>query len=219
MTRPAAARPTRTANIADATGENASSRWFIVVLFTVLAGVSYWYFRPPLSLDFSSRDFNPFTLVPLAFLVIAAWNLVPALRGSLTSRKFGGTTFEMEGDSVRLGETLRGRIRTATDLAPTGDFVVSLACVENVTHVSQLDNKQRTQDFTRWEAMRKLPAAGVRSSQGIPVEFTLPVAALAVDDPRAEGVVRWILEAKAPLPGTDFAVIYPIDVRPAARSS
>ncbi len=81
-----------------------------------------------------------------------------------------------------------------------------------------MDNKQTTTDHTRWEAMRKWPAASVRSSQGIPVEFALPPTAFAIDDPRAEGVVRWILEAKASLPGTDFAVIFPVDVRSAARS-
>jgi hypothetical protein len=218
MSRPVVAPRQRLESIADATGDNATTRWFMAVLFLVFAAVAYWYFRPPLSLDFSARDFNPFVLVPLAFAMIGAWNLVPAIRGTLTSRKFGDARFEMEGDSVRLGETLRGRIRTRTDLAPTADFVVTIACVERITRTSQMDNKQTTTDHTRWEAMRKWPAASVRSSQGIPVEFALPPTAFAIDDPRAEGVVRWILEAKAPLPGTDFAVIFPVDVRSAARS-
>ena len=40
------------------------------------------------------------------------------------------------------------------------------------------------------------------------------MTALALGDERAKGSVRWILEAKASLPGTDFSAIFPVDVRP-----
>jgi hypothetical protein len=211
----AANAPARATAIGDETGSNASTRWFMAILFLLAAAGCWWWFRGSLDYDFNSRDFNPLGLVPVALAAIGVWNLVPAVRGTLVARKFAGTTFEMDGgDSVMLGETLKGRIRTATDLAPSSDYVVTIQCVEAITHTSQSDLKQTTEDHTRWEATRKVDAASVRSSQGIPVEFNLPATALAIGDERAKGSVRWILEARASLPGTDFSAIFPVDVRP-----
>jgi len=210
----AANAPARATAIGDATGSNASTRWFLAILFLLAAAGCWWWFRGSLNYDFNSRDFNPLGLVPVAFAAIGLWNLLPAIRGTLVGRKFAGTTFEMDGgESVTLGDTLKGRIRTATDLAPTSDYVVTIQCVEAITHTSQMDLRQTTEDHVRWEATRKTDAASVRSTQGIPVEFRLPTAALALGDERAQGQVRWVLEVTAPLPGTDFSAIFPIDVR------
>jgi hypothetical protein len=211
----AANAPARPTAIGDETGSNASTNWFMAILFLLAGAGCWWWFRGSLNYDFNSRDFNPLGLVPVALAAIGLWNLVPAIRGMLVSRKFTGTTFEMDGgDSVMLGETLKGRIRTAADLAPTSDYVVTIQCVEAITHTSQMDLKQTTEDHTRWEATRRVGTAAVRSSQGIPVEFRLPTTALAIGDERARGQVRWILEVTAPLPGTDFSALFPVDVRP-----
>jgi hypothetical protein len=211
----AANAPARATAIGDETGSNAATKWFMAVLFLLAAAGVLWWFRGSLNYDFNSPNFNPLGLIPVAFAAIGLWNLVPAIRGALVARKFAGTTFEMDGgDSVMLGETLKGRIRTATDLAPTSDYVVTIQCVEAITHTSQSDLKQTTEDHTRWEATRNVAAASVRSSHGIPVEFRLPTTALARGDERAKGSVRWILEARASLPGTDFSAIFPVDVRP-----
>ena len=90
-----------------------ATNWFMAILFLLAAAGVWWWFRGSLNYDFNSPNFNPLGLVPVAFAAIGLWNLVPAIRGTLVSRKFAGTTFEMDGGgSVMLGETLTGRIRT-----------------------------------------------------------------------------------------------------------
>ncbi|MFO1316547.1 MAG: hypothetical protein U1F58_13165 [Burkholderiales bacterium] len=211
----AAAPAARSNAVGDETGSNAITHWAMAVLFLGAAAGTWWWFRGSLNYDFGSRDFNPLGLVPVVLAAIGLWNLVPAIRGTLVSRKFGGTTFAMDGDDVALGETLTGRITTASDLAPTGEYAITLQCVEAITTYDTMKGENRTRDHVRWEAMRKLDPASVRSSQGIPVEFRLPATALACGDERAKGAVRWVLEVKAPLPGTDFEAIFPVIVRPA----
>jgi hypothetical protein len=181
-------------------------------LFIVLAAGAYAYFRPPLDFDFNSRDFNPFVFVPLVFLAIALSSLVPAVRGTLIGRKFGKTVFAMEGDDVELGGTLKGVIRCSVDLAPAADYVVTVQCVDTITTTSGSDLKQHTHDRVHWEATRKTDAKSVSAKQGIPVEFRIPETALAIGDPRAKGAVRWVLDIKAEMPGTDYAAIFPFAV-------
>lgn len=201
--------------IGDETGSNAVTRWAMAILFLAAAAGTWWWFRGSLNYDVNSRDFNPLGLVPIVLAAIGLWNLVPAIRGTLVSRKFGGTSFAMDGDDVALGETLSGRIRTAADIAPTGDYVVTLQCVEAITTFDTTKGESRTRDHIRWEATRKVDPASLRSTAGIPVGFALPKTALACGDDRAEGVVRWVLMVRAPLPGTDFEAIFPVVVRPA----
>ena len=216
-TRSAAPAASPTA-VGDATGSNAIINWAMAVLFLGAAAGTWWWFRGSLNYDFNSRDFNPLGLVPVVLAAIGVWNLVPAIRGTLVSRKFGGTSFVMDhGDDVALGETLAGTIRTAADLAPSGEYAVTLQCVEAITTYDTTKGENRTHDHIRWEATRKVDPGSVRSSQGIPVEFRLPTTALACGDERATGAVRWVLMARAPLPGTDFEAIFPVIVRPARK--
>jgi len=52
---------------------------------------------------------------------------------------------------------------------------------------------------------------------GTPPEPGKPTTALATGDERAEGAIRWVLDVKAPLPGTDFYAIFAFVVRPQWR--
>lgn len=201
--------------IGDETGSNAITGWAMACLFLAAAAGTWWWFRGSLNYDFNSRDFNPLGLVPVVLAAIGLWYLVPAIRGSMAARKFGGTSFAMDTEEVSLGEALKGRITTATDLAPTGEYVVTVQCVEAITTFDTMKGENRTRDHVRWEATRKIAPASVRSSQGIPVEFALPKTALGIGDERAKGSVRWVLMVNAPLPGTDFEAIFPVIVRPA----
>lgn len=152
----AAAPAARSNAVGDETGSNAITHWAMAVLFLEAAAGTWWWFRGSLNYDFGSRDFNPLGLVPVVLAAIGLWNLVPAIRGTLVSRKFGGTTFAMDGDDVALGETLTGRITTASDLAPTGEYAITLQCVEAITTYDTMKGENRTRDHVRWEAMRKL---------------------------------------------------------------
>ncbi len=201
----------------DGTKSNAGTDWFMVVLFLCAAVAAQWYFKAPLSFDFNSPDFNPFVFVPLIFAAICLRYLFPAIRGTLVNRKFGRTVFEMDEDSAELGATLKGAIRPSVDVAPTSDYVINVQCVEAITRMSSMDQKHRKTEHVRWEATRRVDPKSVDAKQGIPVEFHLPTTALATGDERAEGAIRWVMDVKAPLPGTDFYAIFVFVVRPQRR--
>ena len=206
-------QPPRAVVVEDGTKWNADTNWFMAVFFFAAAiGVQIW-FRLPLNFDFDSRDFNPLVLVAPFLAAVGLYFLAPAIRNTLVHRKFGKSVLEMEGEAAELGGTLKGRIRTARPLAPTGDYEVRVQCVETITRRST-NMKEVTTDHVRWEAMRKIEPGSVDAQEGIPVEFAIPQKALALGDERAQGAVRWIVDVKAPLPGTDFYAIFPLVVRP-----
>jgi len=130
----AANAPARTRTFDDATDSNTATNRSMAILFLLVAAGCWWWFRDSLNYDFNSRDFDPLGLVPVALAAVGLWNLVPTIRGTLVARKFTGTKIEMDGgDGVTLGDTLKGHIRTAGDLAPTSEYVVTIRCVEAIT--------------------------------------------------------------------------------------
>jgi hypothetical protein len=208
------APPPRPVVIEDGTSFNASTDWFMAGLMFAAAVAAFFFFRVPQNFDFNSRDFNPFVLLPPFLALIGVRPLYRAIRDTLVGRKFGKTVFEMESESVELGDTLRGKICCSRALQPTGDYEVSLQCVEAITRTST-NMKEVTDDHIRWEALRKVDPRTVDAMQGIPVEFTPPTTALGMGgDPRAQGAVRWVLDVKAPHPGGDFRAIFALVVRP-----
>jgi hypothetical protein len=199
--------------IDDGTPSNASADWFVVALAFGAAIAAFFYFRVPQNFDFNSPDFNPFVLLPPVLALFGVWYLVRAIRATLIGRRFGRTVFEMEGETVALGGTLKGLIRCSRELSPTSDYKIGIQCVEAIRGFG-IGQKDRTIDHIRWEALRKVDPRSVDAKAGIPVEFTLPVTALAHGDSRAEGDVRWVVTIDAPMQGTDFSAIFPIYVLP-----
>jgi len=80
--------------------------------------------------DPDSRDFNPVIGVALFLGAFALKSLYTAARGTLLARRFGESTLEMEGESVPLGGTLKGRVRTSPPLTVPGDYAITLTCIE-----------------------------------------------------------------------------------------
>ncbi len=171
------------------------------------------YLRPTIVLDINSADFDPVAFLPIVAGLIGLGYLALGIRGTLVGRKFGATVLEIDGDRIELGRTLKGVVRCATDIAPTGDYVVNVQCIESVPAVSSI-NRHRNNDRLHWEATRKIDPKSVDARQGIPVQFDLPASAMANGDQRVKGVVRWVMDIKAPLPGTDFCATFVFAVQP-----
>lgn len=203
-----------TRQIGESTGFGVSTHYIMAALLgaATIAVVVAFDIRPVFNPD--SRDFNPIIGVALFLGAFAIKSLYTAVRGTLLARRFGASTLEMEGESVPLGGTLKGRIRTSAPLAVTGDYSITLTCIEQLT-VSAMSEptKTRTEDRVRWEGMRKVPAAAVNSVEGIPFEFPIPETALAMPDARAKGSVRWTLEITAPQKGQDYYALFGVIVR------
>jgi hypothetical protein len=200
--------------IGESTGFGTSTHYIMAALLgaATIAVIVAFDIRPNFNPD--SRDFNPIIGVALFLGAFALKSLYTAVRGTLLARRFGESTLEMEGESVPLGGTLKGRVRTSAPLTVVGDYSITLTCIEQLT-VSAMSEptKTRTEDRVRWEGQRKVPAATVNSAEGIPFEFPIPETALAMPDARAKGPVRWTLEVTAPQKGLDYYALFGVIVR------
>ena len=189
---------------------------------TLLLGAavaSVLYFHVPLFPPIFNPDapnFNPVFFVTVFLSVFGLKYAISALWDTLRGRRFGLSVMELDRETVALGETLTGVVRTAVDLEPLGDYEVSLKCVEQSgTEAQGTDLK----DTLRSEQTLRVIAKTVNPREGIPFAFTIPPDAMSTRDPdvRIGGSVRWILEVKAPLSGLDFYAIFVVEVRPAPR--
>lgn len=207
-----AAPPVR--RIGEAASFHVGIDWLMAALLVGAAVAAALYFRVDWNFDLDSRDFNPFVFVPIVLGGFGLRFFVSALLATLRARRHGEAALEVEGEFVAPGETLRGRVRTATDLAPSGPYELRLRCIEAVPHVEVGGGVDRgTYDRIRWEATLAVPAAGLRSSAGIPFAFALPEGVPVAGDPGLKGQIRWTLDVRAPGPGLDFATWFGVDVR------
>jgi hypothetical protein len=213
-TRPSASSPATDANAANAF----SGFLFAAVLWAIAAWLA-WYIGAPLNFNLYDPDFNPLVFLPAAFAAIGAYIAAKATRDALRAKKFGHTT--LEAGPGRLGETLHGLVRTERDLAPTGDYHISLKCLRTTFVSGGRDNRGHHVDKLIWSGSRAIAADSVRSSAGIAFAFDLPADALPSRGPpvqtTSDGDVRWILEMTAPLPGLDFYAVFAVDVKPRDR--
>lgn len=202
-----------TRRVGDTTNFETSIHWIMAALLFGGAIACVIYFKPPFNLDPGSRDFNPLVFVPIALALFGLRPLAKAIRHTLLARRFGESTLEMAGESVPLGGTLDGTIRTSRRLVPGGDYKIWLRCIEAIRIEAIAEpTRYRIEDHVRWEALREVPR-DVDSQRGIAFEFAIPEKALATADPRAKGAVRWTLEIGAPLRGIDYYALFPLIVR------
>jgi hypothetical protein len=213
--------PEAPAPVGDANAANAFGGYvFAAVLLVIAAGIT-WYFAIPLDVDIASPDFNPLVVVPGSFAAIGLYVAARASRDALRARKFGKTT--LVASPVRPGGTLTGIIRTSRDLAPTGDFTVTLRCIRTTFVQDASDSRPtgRHADREIWAGSRSIPSESVRASAGVPFSFDIPQDALPSRGPpvqtTTDGDVRWILEATAPMPGLDFYAVFAVTVLRPAR--
>jgi hypothetical protein len=208
---PAASNVHRTS---DATNFSTSIHWLMAALLLGAAGACWIWFGLTPNFDPDSRDFNPLVGVPLFLGAFGAYSVFRAVRGTLRHRRFGESFLDTESESVPLGGTLKGRIRTSVKLAPRGDYKITLRCVEQIVTSHPIEvTKERTTDHIRWEGIRRVEAGPVDSAVGIPFEFHIPETAYAMPDARAKGEVRWTVEITAPLEGIDYYALFGVLVR------
>lgn len=184
----------------------------MVALFLIAAVAAAVYLPAPLVFDPDDPGFSPFGFLPLVLCLGALRYAIPAIRGTLRGRRFGQSVMEMQGETVAPGETLRGVVRVPVDLAPLDDYEVRLRCVQQARPTATSTNLK---DYIRGEQTLRVSAPTVNPRKGIPFEFLIPADAMttAASDVMAEGSVRWILEARAPLKGLDFYAIFGVEVR------
>ena len=160
----------------DSTSRDASVHWFMAALLGGAAMAIPWYFQLAWNFDPDSLDFNPIVLVPMVLGVVALYQAGLGVIGTMRRRRFGTSVLDLKGAGVgRLGQPLRGTIRTSTLLHPTGDYRLALQCLD--THAfrsSSSDSVSKEREFVVWEQVVTVPATGIDATKGIPFTFQLP---------------------------------------------
>ena len=147
----------------------------IAVLLLGAVGLFIWFFRPDWNFDFHSASFNPAILVPFFLGAFGLYYLTLSVRGNMRAKAFGLSTLVIYGPAVRMGETLKGAVRTSVELRPLGDYEIRLQCIETfVMRRNSASDSSRNVDRIRWEDTIRAVPASVKSMSGIPFEFTLP---------------------------------------------
>ncbi len=194
--------------------DNAELNFLAAPVFVLIAGLIVWYFELPLSFPADARDFNPVLVVPIFFVAGGCWFGARGVLDARRVRKYGDSTLEVR--ALHVGGTLRGTIRTAEDLTPTGDYTLTIKCIETIRYSMGQPPRTRHRDELRWSSRATVPRASVRSSAGIPIDFAIPADAPPTrgnsDLGTAEGV-RWVLEIAAPLAGLDYYAVFRLVVR------
>jgi hypothetical protein len=202
---------TRSRTVESGVGFHAGTDWVMAALLLGAAVAARVYLPAPLVFDTDSPDFSPFGFLPLVLCAVALRYAIPALRGTLRSRRFGRAEMQLDCQTIAPGDTLRGVIRVPAGLAPLGDYEFLLQCVQQEPRGSN----DSLQDFIRAEQTLRVNPQGVNARDGIPFAFVIPKDAMSTAAPSVmtSGSVRWVLEVKAPLKGLDFYAIYGVEVR------
>jgi hypothetical protein len=203
-----------TSTIRASNRDNADLNFITAPIFFLIAGLIVWYGELPLSFDVGARDFNPLIFIPIFFVAGGLWFGARGMLDALRLRKYGDSTFEF--GMPRPGGRLHGTIRTTRDLEPTGDYTLTIKCIETIAYHTGQPPRTGHRDELRWSSMATIPRASVRSSAGLPVDFAIPMDAPPTrgnsDLGTGEGV-RWVLEIAAPLAGLDYYAVFRLVVR------
>ena len=158
------------------------------------------------------REGNRLALIALVFPVAGVGLLVWAIRATLRYRRFGVSTLELTAVPAAVGHALEGLIRTPMGLRPPDGFQLTLSCIRQVTSGS--GRNRSTSESILWQEKRQAPPTGI----GVPVAFPIPADAVPCDPGRSGNRVFWRLEARAEVPGVDYAASFEVPVFRTAAS-
>jgi hypothetical protein len=149
---------------------------------------------------------NRLALVGLLFPLVGLGILIWAIRATWRWRRFGQSTLELAAIPAPLGGQLCGLITSQHPLQQAQSVRLRLTCIRRES------NGKSTTDRLLWEDEKRLDADAVRSTGGVPVFFNIPAdgepASPATSLPR----VVWRLEARASLPGVDYAAQFEVPI-------
>jgi len=195
----------------DVSTANASSDAVLGVLLIVVAALIPWYFELPLVFDLWSPHFNPLIVLPFVLAAIGIVMLVRSVRATIRERRFGWST--LAPPTARVGGLYRGTLVTYRDVAPTGDYKVTLKCLKRTRSRSDSEGRSRSLDKVLHKVVAYVPAAG-KSDLGVPVEFMIPanMPRSGTTKKNPDGQVRWVMTISAPTRGVNYYARFPVQV-------
>lgn len=181
---------------------------------------AYLWLGYSVAIDLNSRDFNPLPgFFFVCFSAVGTFFLFRGVLHTLRYRRYGSSALAV--NEARLGQTLKGIVRTVRDLSPLAEFKARLRCD---LHTSMRSPKGGWTSSTSclWESFQSVPASA-RSSAGIPIEIAIPDNGVASGTRKSTSDsterVTWALEVRAPLRGLDYYAEFPLTVGGHRRGS
>jgi hypothetical protein len=163
---------------------------------------------------------NYAALIGLLFPLVGFGAIVYAIHSSLEWQRYRETVFQMSSVPGVIGGALAGSILLNTELNPADGFDVTLSCVRRVRSGS--GRSRSTSDTILWqeELERVAPVPrGDLPGCSVPVHFKVPYECRATDPTDPDDRILWMLEARASVPGVDFADRFEVPVFKTERSS
>jgi hypothetical protein len=165
--------------VEDSSAEQVSGLWIkaVIILGTaIFIGVKM---KMNWIVDINDPEFNPLTYMVLGLVVFGGVTVGQAMWLGAKRKRFGKSVMQLSGDGVaRLGQEVKGVVRTAKVLRGAATMKVSLRC-EDTHQFRDMDvgTKDDYRAFVVWEETIEMPLVGVDTvAQGVPFRFQMPEA-------------------------------------------
>ncbi len=144
-------------------------------------------------------------IFPLVGIGLAAWAVIAVVRW----RRFGKSVFIMDPLPASPGGVVAGDLKVPVALE-ADSLDATLSCVSKRTTGSGKNRK--TRETLLWQDDQRIDLRG-RTGAGarVPIRFALPADA-ALTDTDSNPSIQWKLEARAEVPGVDFAARFDVPV-------
>jgi hypothetical protein len=170
---------TEPVKVEDSSEEQVSGLWIkaVIILGTaIFIGVKM---KMNWIVDINDPEFNPLTYMVLGLVVFGGVTVGQAMWLGAKRKRFGKSVMQLSGDGVaRLGQEVKGVVRTAKVLRGAATMKVSLRC-EDTHQFRDMDvgTKDDYRAFVVWEETIEVPLVGVDTvAQGVPFRFQMPEA-------------------------------------------
>lgn len=178
--------------------------WLLALVWNLTFGVSFFK-------SFSNPQIKLAATIFLGLFSLAGPVIIYfAIRETLRRFRYGNSFCMINGKAGVLGKVIEGRIFSSTNIKATGDYTVSLECIE---HYYEGTGKNRTSKTKiHWQSKTSLPFANQDMNAGIYFKFELPKYPPETGYQLARGDIDWHLRISAPTAGVDYYSVFIVPV-------
>ena len=178
--------------------------WLVTVVWMLTFGVSFYKF-------ISTPDFKTGPAIMLGvFSCLGIVPLIFAIMLTIREFRFGRSHCLINGKAGVLGETLKGVVRTKMELAPEGEYIFELKCLE--TYYIGSGKNRRSQLVMHFADTKKVESPGKNSVMGVPFKFDLPENLPETGSKQSRGTIQWQLSMGASVKGVNYLGLFTIPV-------
>lgn len=178
--------------------------WTLSIVWCLTFGAAFFN-------NLSNPEMKTGGLVALGlFTLCGAVPIYFAVRFSIRQFKFGNSYCFIDGKAGVLDKPITGVVRTKSNVNPTGDYTVEIACLELYHTGSGKDRKSSTR--SHWQGRQRVSKEGINSVAGIPFSIMLPKSPPETGEYITDGRINWQIKISAPTDGVDYSAMFVVPV-------